>query len=150
MLSASRFRMSESSVDSPLPPITMSRLDWDRIDALLESQAVRGIPGVDGLRRELDRALIVEPDAVPPDVATMDSTVRFIDEGNGHTFELTLVYPKDAGRPGTISLLAPVGSALLGLEVGQSIVWPMPGGRPAQLRVLAILDQPEAAGRDLG
>lgn len=137
-------------MDNTLPPITMSRLDWDRIDTLLESQSVRGIPGVEGLRRELDRAQVVEPDAVPADVATMDSTIRFVDEDNGHTFELTLVYPKDAGRPGTISLLAPVGSALLGLEVGQSIVWPMPGGRPAQLRVLAILDQPEASGRDLG
>lgn len=137
-------------MESTLPPITMSRLDWDRIDALLESQAVRGIPGLDALRRELDRARVVEPGAVPPDVATMDSTIRFIDESNGHTFELTLVYPKDAGRPGTISLLAPVGSALLGLEVGQSIDWPMPGGRPAQLRVLDIVDQPEAAGRDLG
>lgn len=134
----------------PLPPIVMSRVDWDRIDALLESPGVRDLPGAAALRAEIDRADVVEPSEVPATVATMNSLIRFVDEATDHAFELALVYPRDAGRPGTISLLAPVGSALLGLQVGQTIEWPMPGGRPARLRVLEILEQPEAAGRDQG
>lgn len=137
-------------MSQPLPPIVMSRLDWDRIDTLLESPEVRAMPGAAALREEIDRADVVEPTQVPPTVATMNSRIRFVDEGTAHEFELALVYPRDAGKPGTISLLAPVGSALLGLQMGQTIAWPMPGGRPATLRVLEIVDQPEAQGRDLG
>jgi regulator of nucleoside diphosphate kinase len=60
---------------------------------------------------------------------------------------LTLVYPRDAdGSAHKVSVLAPVGSALLGLRVGETIDWPMPGGRSARLQVLAIRYQPEAAG----
>ena len=132
-----------------LPPIVMSRVDWDRIDALLESPAARALPGAASLRQEIDRADVVEPTEVPATVATMNSTIRFVDEDTRHEFALTLVYPRDAGKPGTISLLAPVGSALLGLQVGQTIAWPMPGGHTTTLRVLEIVDQPEASGRDL-
>ena len=60
---------------------------------------------------------------------------------------MTLVYPHDAdGTPGKVSILAPVGSALLGLRTGQAIDWPMPGGNSTRLRVLEIRYQPEAAG----
>ena len=76
----------------------------------------------------------------------MNSTIRFMDETSKAESELTLVYPVAAGAAGTVSVLAPVGSALLGLSVGQTIAWPMPGGRTAQLRVLEVLRQPEAMG----
>ena len=135
---------------STLPPIQITRLDADRLDALLDMPSARQLPGLDALRVELERADVVEPAAIPADVATMNSRIKFVEDASGKTFELTLVYPQDAGKPDSISILAPVGSALLGLRVGHSIQWPMPGGRSAELRLLEVVDQPEANGRDLG
>lgn len=129
-----------------LPAITISRLDQQRIEAVLESADPRHFPGLDGLEREIGRATVVDPEQVPPDVVTMNSRIRFADVASGQEFELTLVYPRDAGQPGTVSVLAPVGSALIGLSVGQSIEWPGPGGRPLALRVLDVVRQPEAMG----
>ena len=129
-----------------LPPITMSSLDYQRLERLLESDAAQRLAGIDALASEMDRANVVAPREVPPDVVTMNSTIRFRDEGSGKEFELTLVYPQDAGRSETISILAPVGSALLGLSVGQSIAWQLPAGRTADLRVLQVVRQPEAEG----
>ena len=134
--------MSETTT----PPIVMSSLDWDRLDQLMADPANRRLPVAAALQRELDRARIVEPNEVPPEVVTMNSTIRFVDETSKAESELTLVYPVTAGAPGTVSVLAPVGSALLGLSVGQTISWPMPGGRTAELRVLEVLRQPEAMG----
>jgi regulator of nucleoside diphosphate kinase len=132
--------------ESTRPSIVMSRLDYDRIEALLESANERGID-TSALEAEITRAEVVEPAQVPGDVISMNSTARFLDENSGEERELTLVYPRDAtGEPGRVSILAPVGSALLGLRVGQSIDWPMPGNRTINLRVLSIKYQPEAAG----
>ena len=83
---------------------------------------------------------------MPPHIVTMNSTVSFEDESNGEKLTLTLVYPAAAGAPGTVSILAPVGSALLGLSRDQQIDWPTPDGRHRRLRVLEIGYQPEAAG----
>ncbi|GAA3922381.1 nucleoside diphosphate kinase regulator [Luteimonas lutimaris] len=128
------------------PSIVMSRLDYDRIEALLEGANERGIDTA-SLEAEMERADVVEPAQMPGDVISMNSTARFVDESSGEERELTLVYPRDAtGEPGRVSILAPVGSALLGLRVGQSIDWPMPGNRTLNLRVLSIKYQPEAAG----
>ena len=129
-----------------MPPIIMSSLDQARLERLLESEAHRQLPGIDALLSEMDRATVVKPVDVPPDVVTMNSTIRFVDDSNGAEFEFTLVYPADAGKPDTISVLAPVGSALLGLSVGQSIAWQVPGGRELDLRVLEVVRQPEAMG----
>ena len=131
---------------STRPSIVMSRLDYDRIEALIESANERGIDTT-ALEAEITRADVVEPAQMPGDVISMNSTARFLDENSGEERELTLVYPRDAtGEPGRVSILAPVGSALLGLRVGQSIDWPMPGNRHINLRVLSIQYQPEAAG----
>jgi len=128
------------------PQIILSSQDLDRLERLLDSVPPHHAPGLDALRRELDRAEVVEPDAIPPDVITMNSTARFVDTLSGREFELTLVYPGDTHMThGTVSVLAPVGSALLGLSVGQSIEWPLPGGRKMTLRVLEVIYQPEAA-----
>ena len=124
------------------PALILSRLDLERIEALLERDDA---PPAEALRAELDRAEVREPRDMPADVITMNSTARFVDEAGGDEHEMTLVYPRDAGAPGTVSVLAPVGSALLGLRVGQRIDWIGPGGRPLRLRVLSIAYQPEAA-----
>lgn len=129
------------------PPIVVSSLDLERIEALLDAPAYRHVPGIAALRAELARASIVEPGKMPADVVTMNSTARVVDESGGEEYRLTLVYPRDAdGDPGKVSVLAPVGSAILGLRVGESIQWPMPGGRQAALRIAEISYQPEASG----
>lgn len=128
------------------PPIIVSSLDLERIEALLERmppvQAVQYAP----LREELDRASVVPPADIPGDAVTMNSVVTFKDEDSSDELTISLVYPSGAGAPGTVSILAPVGSALLGLRVGQQIEWPTPDGRRRLLRVLEIEYQPEASG----
>ena len=131
---------------SSKPPITVSRIDLERIEALLERLPAAEAVHVEALRAELDRAEVVEPAAMPDHIVTMNSTVTFKDEGNDERLTLTLVYPAAAGAPGTVSILAPVGSALLGLSRDQQIDWPTPDGRQRRLRVLEISYQPEAAG----
>lgn len=131
------------------PPLLLSRLDVERIEALLEQPQYRSL-NTRALQDELARADIAEPAQMPADVITMNSVSRVrVEDGESgdHEHELALVYPRDAdGSPDKVSVLAPVGSALLGLRVGDAIDWPMPGGRSARLRVLAIRYQPEAAG----
>jgi regulator of nucleoside diphosphate kinase len=128
------------------PALLMSRLDCERLEVLLE-RPEHSHAGLDELRSELGRAELREPADMPGDVITMNSTARFVDEANGEEREMTLVYPRDAdGTPGRVSILAPVGSALIGLRVGQTIDWQVPGGRTLRLRVLSIRYQPEAAG----
>ncbi|QNP40274.1 nucleoside diphosphate kinase regulator [Lysobacter solisilvae (ex Woo and Kim 2020)] len=137
--------MHAQRLDEPiLPALFVSRLDSERIEALLDSPAFQHLD-TSALRAELDRAEIVEPAQMPPDVITMNSTVRLALH-DGSEREVTLVYPNGVdGRSDRVSILAPVGSALLGLRVGQAIRWPAPGGS-VDLRVLAIGYQPEAAG----
>ncbi|BDU15983.1 nucleoside diphosphate kinase regulator [Lysobacter auxotrophicus] len=133
-------------MSDPKPPLLMSRLDVERIESLLESPAAQNVD-TSALEAELERATIIEPAQMPPDVITMNSTARFVEETSGEERELTLVFPRDAdGSAEKVSILAPVGSALLGLHVGDSIEWPLPGGRTIRLRVLSIRYQPEAAG----
>jgi len=128
-------------------PIPLSRLDVERIEALLETPALRDSPAAEKLRAEFDRADIVEPADMPHDVVSMNSSADCVDESNGKHHTLTLVYPKDADADaGRISVLAPVGSALLGLRVGQGIDWPGHAGKTHRLKVTAIHYQPEAAG----
>lgn len=132
---------------APKPAIIISSLDMDRLEALLESSATDGLPGKAALQSELARAEIVEPGQVPPNVVTMNSTVRFATGAQDQEFELTLVYPKDVDDSGSrISVLAPVGSALLGLAVGEEIEWPRPGGGVTRVRIVEIVFQPERAG----
>jgi len=131
------------------PSLLLSRLDVERIEELLEQPQFRGLD-TGALRGELERAEVAEPAAMPGDVITMNSVARVrVDDAElgSHERELALVYPRDAdGSVHKVSILAPVGSALLGLRTGDSIDWPMPGGRTARLEVLAIRYQPEAAG----
>ena len=128
------------------PSITMSSLDWERLDRLVNLETYSRLPGVEALEEEMNRANVVEPTEVQPEVVTMNSTVEFIDDKTGQTFQMTLVYPDAVTGHETVSIFAPVGSALLGLSVGQSIVWQIPGGRELNLRVLKVLRQPEAMG----
>lgn len=125
------------------PPITVSSLDVSRLEPLLEDLADKAGAR---LEEELLRATVVAPAAMPADVVTMNSRVRCQEVLSGREWAVTLVYPRDAGKPGSVSVLAPVGAALLGLSVGQTIDWPGPNGRTLRLSILEIEYQPEAAG----
>lgn len=124
----------------------MTSLDLDRLEAILDALPTETFPGKSELRAELDRAEVVEPEDVPPNVVTMNSKVRFVLE-SGEEFCLTLVYPQDIdGSADRISILAPVGSALLGLSAGEQIEWPRPGGGVMKVRLVEVIYQPERAG----
>ena len=129
------------------PQIILSSLDVDRIEALLAAMPTSVFPGKAELQAELDRADVVAPEEIPANVVTMNSTVQFAIAETGKEFRLTLVYPRDLdGSADKISILAPVGGALLGLSVGDELAWPGPGGKPMTVRVKDILYQPESAG----
>lgn len=122
------------------PNIVVSTQDAARIDALLASAGAEAGDVVHNLEVELARAEYREPGDMPAGVVRMGSRVRCIDETTGDEHELTLVYPAEAdAAAGRVSILAPVGAALLGLSVGQTIEWPMPGGRTTRLTVAAVL-----------
>ncbi len=127
------------------PAITVSSRDADRLSSLLDELSDEQFPGKDELLAELDRATIVDPEKVPSNVVTMNSTVRFQVEGSDREFSMTLVYPRDQGDS-KISILAPVGSALLGMTEGESIAWPKPGGGVLSLKIIEVTYQPERAG----
>lgn len=96
------------------------------------------------LRRELERAIVVSSVALPPDVVTMNSRVVYTDETADVQRVVKIVYPRDAdASEGRISVLSPIGTALLGLSVGQSIEWDFPDRSRRTLRVDELLDQPE-------
>jgi len=129
------------------PNIMMSKTDFNRIDQLLERLATSRVPGKEALSDELLRAQIVEPWEVPPTVVTMHSTVRFRLDGDATPLCRTLVYPKDVGQaPDALSVLSPVGSALLGLSEGDRMQWLHPDGREIGVEVLEVVYQPERAG----
>lgn len=129
------------------PEITISSLDADRLYKLLESLPAGNFAGVNELEDELDRANVVAPEEVPPTIVTMNSTVKFVVESSKEEILLTLVYPKDVDASGkTISILAPVGSALLGLSQGDQIEWPKPGGGLIKVTIKEVTYQPERAG----
>ena len=129
------------------PEITLSRLDAERLEQTLDALDGKSFPGRLELEEEIARANVVEPAQVPPTVVTMNSSVRFKVASSDTEFSLTLVYPRDAdGSNDRISILAPVGSALLGLAEGDEITWPAPGGGMMVVKIIEVTYQPERSG----
>ena len=129
------------------PTIIINELDAERIDRLLEKAEFASLPVADALKEELDRAQMCTPETMPHDVVTMNSQVKFRNLTTGEELTRTLVYPAQMTDSSTqLSVLAPVGAALLGLRTGDTIHWELPGGASTHLEVLELLYQPEAAG----
>jgi regulator of nucleoside diphosphate kinase len=128
------------------PAIIVTETDAQRLGGLLDALPPAARRSFAGLEVELERAQVVSSNKVPADVVTMNSHVRFEELHSGACSEARLVYPSLATQDEMISVLAPVGSALLGLSVGQAIDWRMPNGRLRRFRVVELLYQPEAAG----
>jgi regulator of nucleoside diphosphate kinase len=133
------------------PEIIVTEQDADRLSRLLDALSPKQRSAASALELELERARVVAAGGVPGDVVTMNSRVRFEELHSGQRTEARLVYPSDAraaadANEDAISVLAPVGSALLGMRVGQSIDWRMPSGRLRRYQIVDVVYQPEAAG----
>ncbi len=124
--------------------IVITQFDYDRLQKLLAKK--KPLDAFDRtLLTELEKGKIVAPEAVPPEVITMNSEVRFIDESS-KPLTYWLVFPEDADMAsGKISILSPIGCALLGYKVGDTIELTAPGGT-RKLVVDAIIHQPEREG----
>ena len=129
--------------------IFITDTDRDRLEKLLLGTRVwssRDKEHLQALEEELDKAHIVGSRDIPGDVVTMRSQVRVKDMKSGTEMDLSVVFPSEADlEQGKISVLAPVGTALLGYRVGDTIEWKVPGGL-RRLKIERILYQPEAAG----
>lgn len=122
---------------SDMPAVLVAEEDYNRLTTLIEKQEDSDV--VDGLDDELSRATLVPLAEMPAHVVTMNSRVRFQNEDSGLEQELTLVYPHEVGNgEGKISILAPAGSALLGLAVGDSIEWPVRGRNNIHLKIINV------------
>lgn len=111
-------------------PIYITRDDYMKLRLLLATALNSGVSTALGkLRDELDRAAVIDPSAFPVDVVTMDSTVEFEDLGTSEIEEYTITFPDraDVDRK-RISILTPIGTALIGCRVGDIVKWSTPGG----------------------
>jgi regulator of nucleoside diphosphate kinase len=122
------------------PRMILRHQDAQRLwDLLASSSTVRDPLGMAYLENELGRAQLVDDAELPEDVVTLHARVVFENMDDGKTREVTVVFPKDAdAATGRISVLSPVGAALLGLRSGEEIQWPMPRGRVGHLRVVTV------------
>lgn len=124
-------------------PIYISRDDHSKLRLLLATALhSNGNAALQKLRDELDRAFVIDSDAVPGDVVTMDSTVQYEDLGTGEIEEYTLAFPERANvERKRLSILAPIGTALIGCRVGDTVNWSTPGG-VRQLKVRRVTPRP--------
>lgn len=128
--------------------ITITAMDHEELTYAIAAAgklSERGRAEMSALRGELNRAEIVAVQDVPPDVITMNSCAELLDLETDERIELTLVFPVDANiEAGKISVLAPLGTAMLGYRVGDEFAWNVPYG-VRRFKVLAVRFQPEAA-----
>lgn len=127
-----------------------------RVIYITEADARRLRPLIEGMKNsrddlralqsELENARVVKPADLPPDVITMNSKARLRDLDTGEEMIFTLVFPGNADiEHDKISVVAPIGTAMLGHRVGDEFSWEVPAGS-VRLRVEEVLYQPEAAG----
>jgi regulator of nucleoside diphosphate kinase len=126
---------------------TLTQTDHARLARLLSRPIQPPVPASEIMQDLLDSSEIVPSTAVPPTVVTMYTQVLLQDEQDGSEFKVTLCYPPDANAStGQLSVLSPIGAALLGLQVNEVARWRAPTGEERRARILSILFQPEAAG----
>lgn len=126
--------------------IVITAHDHSRLEDIFQSAFVEAFydkPYLADLRRELDMAEIVESEELPADVVTMHSTIRLRDMQTKEEETYTLVYPEEANiAEGKISILAPIGTAVLGYRVGDTVRWKVPSGL-SRWRIEEVVAQPE-------
>ena len=129
--------------------IHITKFDMDRLNELIDGLRLSpkaNQANLDLLEKELYRGVLVDPQNIPRDVITMNSKVSITDTDSGEKMTYTLVFPSAANiTESKLSVLAPLGMALLGYRTGDIIEWPVPSGI-RKLKVDEIIYQPEAAG----
>ena len=121
------------------PAIHMIDTEADTLTDLALARRERS-PAAELLLQEIDRAKIHAAAKMPADVVTMHSKVEFVDEGNGQSRTVELVYPADADiSAGRLSILTPVGAGLIGMREGQSILWPDREGQQRRLAIVKVV-----------
>ena len=116
--------------------VILGQRDLQKLNAMLRA---RGECDSQLLFDELDSATVMPDHLLPDDVVTMNARVTFVDLDTDGVSVVRLVYPGTARQSGTqVSVLAPVGAALIGLRVGESIEWPLPGGGRRRLKILSL------------
>jgi regulator of nucleoside diphosphate kinase len=133
--------------------IFITEEDHEKLTQLLNGvrqRRFRDLEHVEQLDAELDRARVVSADEIPPDVVTMNSQVALRDLDTGEDIVMTLVFPHEANVEGRkVSVLAPLGTAVLGYRAGDVIEWQVPAGT-RRLKVERVLFQPEASSSKAG
>jgi regulator of nucleoside diphosphate kinase len=126
--------------------IIISERDYSSLVNMLESLSSGDFRKASFLEEEMLRADIVTSENMPDEVVAMNSNVRFMDMESGEMLGVRVTYPWDSNiDEGKVSVLAPLGTALLGLGVGQEISWPLPNGRTKNLRVIEVEREGEVA-----
>jgi regulator of nucleoside diphosphate kinase len=131
------------------PSIFLTTKDVEKLRDLIREAYHTEYRGSDYLKQlaaEIEKASVVQPDQIPADVITLNSTARLIDQDTDEEMVYTLVFPEDADPSQVkISILAPIGTAMLGYKVGDTFEWDTPGGKRI-IHVREVLYQPEASG----
>jgi regulator of nucleoside diphosphate kinase len=130
---------AEDAESRARPGIILSAEDYERLCALAHVARNRMPDLAADLAEEIGRAQVLAKGSHPKHIVCMNSEVEFRDETTGKVRKVVLVYPGEADiAQGKVSVLTPVGTALIGLQRGQSITWETPSGEVRQLTVLAV------------
>lgn len=125
--------------------ILMSKVDYQRINSFIEK--MKPIES-DQLELELDRAQLVEASEMPPDIVTMNSEVVYLDLDSSEEVKVKLVYTLQAELAiNQVSILSPLGTALIGLRIGEEHSFHTRNGKLRRIRVKEIIFQPESEER---
>ncbi|MGE0734529.1 MAG: nucleoside diphosphate kinase regulator [Alphaproteobacteria bacterium] len=133
--------MNEVQIASPqsLPRVVLSPIEQARLIDLAQAASAKDADVAAMLMNEADRAELVPACLIPDSVVVMRSYVEFRDDTDGTVRQVQLVYPKDADiAQDRISILTPIGAALIGLQEGQIIPWPTRDGRERTITVLRV------------
>ena len=131
--------MQMQIIDASLPPLFLAESEADILADLALAVRERSPLAADFLLREIDRASTTSPAELPRDVVTMMSCVDFVDEGSGELHSVQLVYPRDADTDlHCISVLTPIGAALIGMRRGEAIDWADLRGARRRLRIVGV------------
>jgi len=132
-----------------LPSIYLTRADFGRLERLVTVDAAAGSAAARQLAAELTRAVILQPEEIAPDVVTMNSAIRYALSPGGQMAERMLVFPEDYIPTGQyVSVMSPLGTALLGLRAGACRPFQDLSGAPLSVIVAEVSFQPQRRRRD--
>lgn len=120
--------------------IILSERDYSRLSALVDANI--SAPVAESLEEELERASVLPLNKMPDDTVRMFSTVHYRNLDSDAVSTVTIVYPGEANvAAAKVSVLAPIGAALIGLKINQTIDWALPNGKTARLQVVEVSHQ---------